>query len=126
MLQFLSNQKKRLHDMNQEGLLQCRICEDEISPDVSIACKRGHTFCRDCVKNACENALGEGRSVVKCLEKCEESFDLRSLSLFVSRKIISPIAQTEQCEAVKMVRKSNLKRFNLHSLYIITCVYFRL
>ena len=104
-MNFLARQRKRdLENLEKRQIeLQCMICEDEIATENSVSCKSKHIFCRNCVKKACEHAVGEGRTSVRCMEKCDETLDLRTLSQFVSTKIVSPIAQTAQSETVKEV-----------------------
>ena len=37
-----------------------------------VRCGGGHLYCRDCVETSTKVAMGEGKTIMECLGKCDE------------------------------------------------------
>ncbi|KAJ8949309.1 hypothetical protein NQ318_006734 [Aromia moschata] len=96
-------EKQERLETKKLGLMQtCQCCfDEEIMPNDTFSCPNGCSFCRDCIKQSCEVALGEGKTNFSCLSDCTAEFTLQTLQNALPPKMFSKLAQKKAIAEVK-------------------------
>lgn len=102
------NYRKARKEAEANGLLQtCQCCFDNsLIPEECYFCKRGCTFCRECVKLGAETVIGNNGLDFPCLADCGSEFSIPTLQMVLDSVVFSRMAQRKQIEEIK---KANIE-----------------
>lgn len=105
------NYKQARIEAEANGLLQtCKCCFDEtLLPEECYFCKKGCTFCKECVKLGAETVIGNNELVFPCLADCSSEFSIPTLQMVLDSVVFSRMAQRKQMEEVKRANIEGLE-----------------
>ena len=63
-----------------------------------IHCKSGHMFCRECVTRGTNVAVGDGKTIIECLDQCKEEIDLQELQKVLDPNMFSKLLLKRQAQ----------------------------
>jgi len=64
----------------------------------------GHLSCKECIKKASEVAIGDGKTSLICLTRCEQQFSLSTLQKVLNPNFFSRWLQKIQMEELRKVK----------------------
>jgi hypothetical protein len=68
-------------------------------------CLGGHLACKDCIKKASEVAIGDGKTTLTCLTRCEQPFSLTTLQKVLNSNFFTRWLQKIQMEELRKVKE---------------------
>ncbi|XP_063911095.1 E3 ubiquitin-protein ligase RNF216-like [Zophobas morio] len=94
--------KHALEEARRHGLLQtCACCyDDELIPEECHFCKKGCTFCKNCVKTGAEYVIGREETRFPCLAECSSEFDYSTLQMVLDSKTLEGVWHRKQIEEI--------------------------
>ena len=70
---------------------ECLICFDEENLECDmVSCPKGHLFCKECIQRGSNVAIGDGKSILKCMTiDCPESINIAKLEKVLEESVFS-------------------------------------
>ena len=84
----------------QELTLECECCYSDNPESDLVRCPADHTFCQQCVRTATSVAMGEGKSVIRCMVECREEINWQQLGRALEPNVLFKLEQKRQAEEV--------------------------
>merc|ERR1719186_664615 len=84
----------------KELILECECCYSDTPEKALVNCPVGHTFCQQCVRTATSVAMGEGKTVIKCMVDCREEINWQQLGMALEPNVLFKLEQKRQAEEV--------------------------
>jgi len=98
--QLLENHLPPANWSGKELTLECECCYSDTPEKDLVSCPAGHTFCQQCVKTATSVALGEGKTIIRCMVECSEEIKWQQLGRALEPSILIKLEQRRQAEEV--------------------------
>ncbi|XP_059472611.1 uncharacterized protein LOC132194979 isoform X2 [Neocloeon triangulifer] len=92
-------------------LVECPVCcEDECLFEDMTACADGHLFCKNCIKQYAETAIGDNKTQFPCIEgNCASSFPLQTLKTVLDAKAFTCLLRRMQSEEIRAANIQDLE-----------------
>ena len=83
--------------------VECQCCfNKECLDEDMVPCNGGHLYCKECIQQSTNVAMGEGAAIIRCLGQCEEEIPPKQLQKVLNQNVLSKLLVRRRSEEVKI------------------------
>ncbi|CAH7681841.1 hypothetical protein PPACK8108_LOCUS14499 [Phakopsora pachyrhizi] len=125
--QWIKKNARRLNELREEkeredlleeqerlngALIECQCCFDEFTFTKILQCPEGHLFCHGCVRRNADVQIGDGKSIIACMDKsgCDSRFSYAELRKILSRQVLKKLDEIEMENSMDSAQIEGLEK----------------